>query len=74
MTLPTMKTKVTKIDNHWSLISLNINGLTSLIKRYRLTDWIKTITTTTKNKKKTESSIVRGGVGHVLSPGSRPPG
>ena len=27
-------------DNHYSLIFLNINGLNSLIKRHRLTDWI----------------------------------
>ena len=28
------------INNHWSLISLNINGLNSPIKRHRLRDWI----------------------------------
>ena len=27
-------------NNHYSLISLNINGLNSPIKRHRLTDWI----------------------------------
>ena len=37
---PTMKTKITGTSNHWSLISLNINGLNSSIKRHRLTDWI----------------------------------
>ena len=27
-------------NNHYSLISLNINGLNSPVKRHRLTDWI----------------------------------
>ena len=36
-----MKTKLTKGSNHWSLISLKVNGLNSLIKRHRLTDWIQ---------------------------------
>ena len=27
-------------NNHYSLISLNINGLNAPIKRHRLTDWI----------------------------------
>ena len=38
--IPTLTTKVTGSNNHFSLISLNINGLNSPIKRYRLTDWI----------------------------------
>ena len=28
-------------NNHYSLISLNINGLNAPIKRHRLTDWIR---------------------------------
>ena len=36
----TTKKKMTGINNHWSLISLNINGLNSPIKRHRLRDWI----------------------------------
>ena len=28
--------KITRVDNHWSLISLNINRLNSPIKRHRL--------------------------------------
>ena len=40
ITSPTMKTIITGTSNHWSLISLNINGLNSPIKRHRLTDWI----------------------------------
>jgi hypothetical protein len=32
--------KMTGSNNHFSLISLNINGLSSPIKRHRLTDWI----------------------------------
>jgi exonuclease III len=32
--------KKTGSNNHFSLISLNINGLNSPIKRHRLTDWI----------------------------------
>ena len=35
-----MKIKLTGDSNHCSLISLNINGLNSPIKRHRLTDWI----------------------------------
>jgi hypothetical protein len=27
-------------NNHWSLVSLNVNGLNSLIKRHRLREWI----------------------------------
>ena len=29
------------INNHYCLISLNINGLSSPIKRHRLTDWLR---------------------------------
>jgi hypothetical protein len=32
--------KITGTNNHWYLISLNINGVNSPIKRRRLTDWI----------------------------------
>jgi hypothetical protein len=32
--------KITGSNNHYSLILLNINGLNSLIKRHKLTDWI----------------------------------
>jgi hypothetical protein len=32
--------KITGSNNHYSLISLSINGLNSPIKRHRLTDWI----------------------------------
>jgi len=32
--------KITGSNNHYSLISLNINGLNSPIKRHRLTEWI----------------------------------
>ena len=33
-------TKITRSNNYFSLISLNINGLNSPITKYRLTDWI----------------------------------
>ena len=33
--------KITGFNNHWSLISLNINELNFPIKRHRLTDWIR---------------------------------
>ena len=32
---------MTDVNNHWSLISLNINGLNSPIKRHRLRNWIR---------------------------------
>ena len=32
---------MTGSNNHYSLISLNVNGLNSPIKRHRLTDWIR---------------------------------
>jgi exonuclease III len=38
--MPTLTTKITGSNNDFSLISLNINGLNSLIKRHRLTDWL----------------------------------
>ena len=37
ITSPTMKTKIPKTTNHWSLISLNINGLNSPIKKKQTT-------------------------------------
>ena len=36
--IPPLKTKITGNKNHYSLISLNINGLNSPIKKHRLTD------------------------------------
>jgi exonuclease III len=38
--MPILKTKIIGSNNYFSLISLNINGLNSPIKRYRLTDWL----------------------------------
>jgi hypothetical protein len=38
--IPPPTTKITGTNNHFFLISLNINGLSSSIKRHRLTDWI----------------------------------
>ena len=38
--MPTLTTKVTGNNNHFFLISLNIDGLNFPIKRHRLTDWI----------------------------------
>ena len=38
--IPTQTTKITGSKKDFSLISLNINGLNSPIKRHRLTDWI----------------------------------
>jgi hypothetical protein len=32
--------KIAWSNNHWSLISLNMNGLNSTIKRHRLTEWM----------------------------------
>ena len=42
-TIPTITTKriITETINHWSLVSLNTNGLNSSIKRHRLPDWIR---------------------------------
>jgi hypothetical protein len=38
--IPTLTTKIIGNNNYFSLISLNINGLNSQIKRHRLTDWL----------------------------------
>jgi exonuclease III len=38
--MPTLTTKISGSNNYFSLISLNINGLNSPIKRYRLTYWL----------------------------------
>jgi hypothetical protein len=40
---PSTKTNISGTNSHLSLISLNINGLNSFIKRYKLTDWIHEI-------------------------------
>jgi exonuclease III len=38
--MPTITTKIIGSNNNFSLISLNINGLSFPIKRHRLTDWL----------------------------------
>jgi hypothetical protein len=38
--MSTLTTKIFRNNNYVSLISLNINGLNSPIKRRRLTDWL----------------------------------
>jgi hypothetical protein len=38
--IPPLIRKITGSNNHYNLISLNINVLNSPIKRLRLTDWI----------------------------------
>ena len=38
--MQTLTTKIIGSNNYFSLISLNINGLNSPIKRHRLTDWL----------------------------------
>lgn len=38
---PPTKTNMSGTNNHLSLISLSINGLNSLIRRHKLTDWIR---------------------------------
>jgi exonuclease III len=38
--MPTRTTKIIGINNYFYLISLNINGFNSQIKRHRLTDWL----------------------------------
>ena len=38
--IPSLTTKITGSNSHLSLISLNVSGLNSQIKRHRLTDWI----------------------------------
>ena len=39
--MQTLTTKIIGSNNDFSLISLNINGFSSPIKRHRLTDWLK---------------------------------
>jgi hypothetical protein len=38
--MPPIKTNITETNNHLSLISLNMNGLSSPLKRHKLIDWI----------------------------------
>jgi exonuclease III len=38
--IPCLTTEITGSNNYFSLISLNINGLNSPIKRHRLIDWL----------------------------------
>ena len=38
--MPPLATKIPGSNNHFSLVSLNINGFDSPIKRHRLTEWI----------------------------------
>jgi hypothetical protein len=38
--MPILTTKIIGSNNYFSLISLNINGLNSPIKRHRLTNWL----------------------------------
>jgi exonuclease III len=38
--MPILKTKIIGSNNYFSLISLNVNGLNSPIKRHRLTQWL----------------------------------
>jgi hypothetical protein len=38
--IPTLTTKITGSNNNFTLVTLNINGLNSPIKRHRLTDWL----------------------------------
>jgi exonuclease III len=38
--IPNVTTKLTASNNYFSLISLNIHGLNSPIKRHRITDWL----------------------------------
>ena len=38
--MPNLTTKIIGSNNYFLLISLNINGLNSPIKRHRLTDWL----------------------------------
>ena len=44
--IPILTTKITGSKNDFSLLSLNINGLNSPIKRHRLTDWLHNQDTT----------------------------
>jgi exonuclease III len=38
--MTTLTTKIIGSNNYFSLISLNINGLNSPIKRHKVTDWL----------------------------------
>jgi exonuclease III len=38
--MPPLKTNITGVNNYLSLISLNINGHNSPMKRHKLIDWI----------------------------------
>jgi hypothetical protein len=38
--MPTLTTKTIGSNNYFSLISLNVNGLNSPIKRHKLIDWL----------------------------------
>ena len=38
--MPVLTTKIIGSNNYFSLISLNINGLYSPIKKHRITDWL----------------------------------
>jgi hypothetical protein len=38
--IPMLTSKITRRNNDFSLISLNISGLNSTIKRHRLTEWL----------------------------------
>jgi exonuclease III len=38
--MPILTTKIIGSNNYFPLISLNINGLNSPIKRHRMTDWL----------------------------------
>jgi exonuclease III len=38
--MPALTTKIIRSNNYFSLISLNLNGINSPIKRHRLTDWL----------------------------------
>jgi hypothetical protein len=44
--MPTLRTKITGSNNYISLISLNINGLNSSIKRHRPTNWLHKVVPT----------------------------
>jgi exonuclease III len=39
--IPTLTMKIAGSNNYFFLISLNINGLNSPLKRHRLTDWVQ---------------------------------
>ena len=49
--------KITGSSNHYSLLSLNINGLNSLRKRYRITDWMQKQDPTFWCKQETHLSV-----------------